>query len=227
MNHPFVASQLNKLECQKCKRNYIAHTKAAICEACGKVASCDIWGSTPDDPRSILMCESCQQKERDIAIKMADSVVKVAESIDDKIRINGDFFNAATIAAIDVKKSILADESLTEPQKLEKYHNFLVGRIDKIRKSVFAIDNKKFELVVHEQAYRKLLIDEGTALRKEVREKLTQQDSLYAPKPIPKVKVDKKIASKSPMEKLIDIVMASKPGTTREEAEKIIATSKS
>lgn len=220
MNHSFQPNPNDKAKCNICLRAFIVHTSAATCDACPNIGPVELFGDAKD-PKSMVLCKSCLDKEYNVAKKMSEKTEELARKIDDKITIVGDFFNAETISHVDVKKSIFADESFTEQQKIEKYQQFLLSRFEKFNAVVQQLDKKKFELVSKQQAIKKTLIELGNELKAEIREKIRASDSSYAPLNIPKPKADRTIAKKSPMDRVIE-AYASMHGVSIEEAKKAI-----
>ncbi len=98
--HPFIPS-IGANTCQKCKRPEISHTELATCEACPNIGPCEIW-------LGMLLCKSCYEKEE----KQIKSIVE-AKAIDDRVQLRSDVFNAETVAIVQLKQLIDADDSIT------------------------------------------------------------------------------------------------------------------
>src|SRR5262245_19003808 len=113
VEHNWTPSALNEKICHYCRRNYLAHQSYATCDACGKVGSVNLFGPV-DNPKSMLLCPTCERKEIETAIVESKKDVELhgearvlehnasmlvrAREIDQSIRYNGDVFNAKTIA---------------------------------------------------------------------------------------------------------------------------------
>lgn len=218
MNHAFESSKSgdHKL-CMICSRDQISHTGIALCERCGKRDNCDIFGNE-------LLCQKCFNST--ISTEQSE-VVEIKEEINDVIRqnaevlksieYNGDFFNSAAIALMEVKKAIYATSTNAE----REWQQQLVFNITHLRERIFkkneeiARDNN--ELLANEKELRAL----GDKLHQEFRDKLRESDSLYRPQvSSAKPKTNVKKTSQTPYDRMIEIIMVNK-NVSRQDAERI------
>ncbi len=220
MNHGYKA-KTGSVECIHCNRDYIAHLDITSCEACGLSRRCDLFGDIRN-PKTMLLCEECTRKEiaANDNVLSRTKILADAARIDDSITYNADFFNAKTVALIELKKVIDADTSLNEQEKKYAFQETIAQRYEKLKKVVFALDKKKEELVVEQLVIAKNLRSFGDSIRKDIRERIATADSNYAP-PIKKLikPVVKSVEKKSAMDVLIDKMMLMDSSIkTREEA---------
>jgi len=230
MNHSWLASKTNKLVCIHCNRDYISHMDIVACDACGLPRRCDLFGDILN-PKTMLLCIDCTNKE----IKANDEVIERtkiwqdAAKIDDSITYNGDFFNAKTVAIIELKRSIDEDASIEPDKKKFKFMELLAARYAKFSKVAFLLEKKTDEIKLEKLAIAKSLRSFGDSLRKDIREQIAIADSNYAP-PIVKKPVRavvKPLEKKSAIDMLIDKMMLMDSGIkTREEALEQIRTFK-
>jgi len=228
MNHSFLASQLDRSKCNACGRGYMEHTTAATCDACGTIASCDIYGNDMSNPRALLLCQDCTEKEdaitrsNDVIIEKTKLTVNVDEAlkVDQGIRYSGDFFNAQTMAMVDVEQSIIADASISN--KIEAMHSYAMSHIKTLREAIFEKDKEKLELVSKLHATIEFIRNKGNLIRKEERDRLIAESNLnftiHHPIVTPKVPKQKLTA----LERMVQAFVALNPGTHPDDARKII-----
>lgn len=223
MNHSFIKSS-EKDRCAICKQGYIAHSPAATCEACSKIGEVDlVYGN-------MLLCKNCQVKEKiawdasqkpEKVVERVDALnvaIEKAREIDNSIRYNGDFFNAATISLAELKRAIDNDNSIEN--KHEAFQNEVIERIEKFKTRIFELDEEKFKVVAEQQAHIGALREFGNSLRAEIRERLKLSDANYTPHNIIKApKISKPKAS--PMDRLIE-AYALMHGISKDEAKEAI-----
>lgn len=206
MKHEFRAGLADALVCTICKYKEIDHTERATCETCGNSGTCDIvYGN-------VLMCVDCQDKEKkaqeDLAAgadarveesrQNADARAKItkAQQIDHSIQIIQDIFNAETVAIVDIRNVIDADESIPEKhfalaKSLEDRHTHFQDVINAARDTIKEAESKQRAI---QQYYNEL----ANKLRVEEREKIKLRDVNYKP-------LEKKIAKpKAPSIKKFD-----------------------
>src|SRR5438876_8814792 len=124
MNHKFIPSIHNGTICAKCHKSSEVHSDKAECEVCGAVGQVDLMYG------SILMCQSCYQKELDLAnqnnkpevvaarlnearLESLNRSLTEARAVDESIKVSSDLFNADTLAIIERKKLIDANDEIT------------------------------------------------------------------------------------------------------------------
>lgn len=179
MNHSYTPSQIDSTKCGVCKRDIIAHTDMATCEACTYVGKCDVF-------MTMLMCPECIAKEKSLQIKSngeadkrVENLIEKSRAIDYSIGVKEDIFNAQTISINELKLSIDGDDSITNKrfelakQLLDRYQHFSKIIFDK--QIEIQEDNTKQRAV---QSYLNQL---ASTLRAEEREKLKLNDINYKP----------------------------------------------
>lgn len=215
MKHSFIASITDNQTCAKCKRDEQAHGSSATCESCLMSGVCEI---NEDD---ILMCATCEKRDDEIKVELslekvkelreelkpektfAEELITVAKTIeiDQELGTSQDFFNAETVAIVDLQKAIENDVEVPQDQKHFELVRVIRARYAHFRATLFEIKKVELEIVSRERALQYRLNDLAGKFRSDEREKLKLQDLTYIPKEIatkaPKVKL-------SPEEKLIE-----------------------
>lgn len=228
MNHPFSPSQTNRTQCGLCKRGAIDHSPYAHCESCAFIGPCNVF----DD---MLLCDSCANKhEASIKANITDltenveKVLDAAKRIDSSIRFSGDIFNAATIAHVEIKAAIMADDSIPQEDKLKTYQNTIFERFQHFQRVAFEQDEVMFlagkekAVAVGEQlAAIKTLRDFGNELRDDYRKKLQISDNIYQPLPVKITPKLKNMKTKSPFDLMVEKVAISK-NCSFDEAKRIL-----
>jgi DisA bacterial checkpoint controller linker region. len=128
-------------------------------------------------------------------ISPVNDAVKESNRIDSTINVRTDLFNAATIAIMDLKKSIDADESITN--KPFTLASELKNRFEHYKQVVFELNEKVVEAGNNQKAIQIYLNNLANQLRADEREKLKIADISYSTKPIKttvkKISTSKKI----------------------------------
>lgn len=186
--------------------------KIGECECCPKT---DIEISVHYG--NLWMCDDCWNKElalqaeankpenvesRVLATKVVntptpiDSTLVKTREIDSSIQIRTDLFNAATVAIMDIKKSIDSDESITnKPARLAET---LLERFNHYKQVVFELNEKIVEAGTEQKAIQVYLNQLANSLRAEEREKYKISDINYKPQTkTPTVKAIKTTGTKS------------------------------
>ena len=236
MIHPFIPSVLDSSKCAICAFDAISHGSNAECEFCDFVGSCEI-----DYVTKSLCCSSCMdisaRVTRDEArnnLSLIDSNgpnpnPETARFIQDTNRLPNfsheihtpmnhiTFYNAQSILNIELKNAIDNDDSILPENKLERYSQVMLERFETFQKNIWEHQN-----IVYENTERALKIRDdlrafGNGIRREIREKLTLQDSEYQ---IEKKVVKPVIKKKTAQEKLIENIMIAR-NCSKEEATKL------
>lgn len=213
-SHSFAKSVLDTDKCMRCKRGFIAHTPAATCEGCQVVADCEIY-----EIHDMLLCRKCTEgmneaaDERVKVVVDRGDIIMAAQRIDKSIRFNGDFYNAQTVAIVDIRKAIESNEAIVDKQF--EFQKVIAERYEHLKSVIFELDSQKHDAVVEQLIISKTLRDFGDDLRKEFREQLKQNDTQYIPMQ-PKV-VKPKLTKKDPKQKLAE-ALALMRGCTITEA---------
>jgi hypothetical protein len=231
MNHSFVNSPLDKKKCAICKFDYMAHTKAAVCESCNNVGEVDVcYGN-------MLMCPPCQVKEKEawaesqkpenINARLSDmELIHTARDIDDGIRYSGDFFNAETVSIASIKVAYLSSEEYgaNEEERLHAFQRHIAERIAKFKERIVELDNEKYEALSKQRAAIKSLRDLGNELRAEIREELKKSDANYQVQTVVRVpKISK--PKLSPFDRIVEALAMAK-GISKSEAEQLVKDGK-
>jgi hypothetical protein len=196
--HAFVVNALDGL-CVKCKGPEVDHN--ATCECCTyEGPSCEIY-------MTMLMCPECLTKQKELQAKSeAEAETRVteyrtessarlieAQKIDNAIQVKSDIFNAETVAIIELKNIIDADESVALDQKHFKLAQVLTDRVNGFKKAIFQLNTEVIDKINAQRAIQTYLNDLSNKLRVEEREKIKLADINYQPNP---VKVSKPRESK-------------------------------
>lgn len=183
--------------CAVCKKDSVAHTDHATCDACPNVGPVELRYGT------MLLCADCWAKEQALQLanntptKQAERVdtlnaaIKASREQDASIQVNTDIFNAATVAIQELKQSIDADPTITN----KPYHlaSELTTRFEHFKAVIFAKNQEIIEAANQQKAIQVYLNNMANTLRAEEREKLKLQDINYKPTPpkLVKSKTDK------------------------------------
>lgn len=148
---------------------------------------------------TLLFCKHCQSERDNLVDELttskengsqAELFLSKAASLDARIKINSDIFNAETIAIADIKKVIDEDETITNK-------HFRLAQAIEIRYKAFAkvVHDKTEEIIELETKQRALQTyfnSLGTQLRESERAALRLKDLQYKPKEPVKVLKPKK-----------------------------------
>lgn len=188
MKHSFTPSIGNTLVCVNCKKDAVSHTDMAICECCENVGPVEIMYG------SILMCESCQNKEiqaekdrkdpiiQQQRVDVMNTAIEASRSVDNSITVRTDLFNAATVSIIELCKSI--DEDATISNKPYAKAEELKNRFLKFQTVIFDLNEKLVEAGNQQKAIQTYLNTLAVQLKSEEREKLKIKDINYQPQPV-------------------------------------------
>lgn len=116
-----------------------------------------------------------------------NDVLRQSRDIDSSIKVRTDIFNAATVAIIDLKKSI--DEDTTIENKPFTLATELVNRLNHFKSLIFGLNEQILEAQNNQQAIQRYMNQLANQLRADEREKLKIQDIHYNPGPPKKVTV--------------------------------------
>lgn len=163
----------------------IVKSKIGDCETCEKTElEIKCWFS------NMYQCDECHAKDvahnspeaqaaRGEVYKAEQKVLDEARAIDASIVVKTDLFNAATIAIVDLKKSIDLDESITnKPYVLAEQ---LKARFEHFKTVVFDLNQQLVEAGNQQKAIQVYLNNLANSLRAEEREKLKIADINYKP----------------------------------------------
>ena len=190
MNHNFIPSIHNGTTCAKCRKPSNVHGDQATCEVCNNVGPVDLMYG------SILMCQSCYQKELDLAnqnnkpevvaarlnearLESLNRSLTEARAVDESIKVSSDLFNADTLAIIERKKLIDANDEITnKPYYLA---NELIEQFRHNKQVIFDKNDELVKLNNQQKAIQVYLNNLANSLRIEEREKLKISDINYKP----------------------------------------------
>jgi len=113
MKHAFKCGMTDPELCIVCAYPTLAHTIHACCEACGLEGNCELF---PDvkHPKKMLLCNSCVQKEYDVAVKVAAEKAIAHEAI----QTPQQYFNANIPAIMELKQVIENNPSVPEDKRV-------------------------------------------------------------------------------------------------------------
>jgi hypothetical protein len=185
MKHSFTPSILNSELCGTCKRDKIAHTKEAVCEACSNVGPVELMYG------NMLLCESCISKDKEHQSpekqeervnnyrNSVDAFVQATRSIDDSLRIRTDVFNAKTAAIVEIKNAIYNDPAIEN--KPYAFASECTRRFEILKKVIFDKNQEIIDATNEQKALQVQLNQMANQLRAEEREKLKIADINYKP----------------------------------------------
>jgi hypothetical protein len=159
--------------------------KIGDCEACDSVNT-----KITFQYGNMWLCDECWQKELLVQTQVKDTVniLDHARSVDNSVEIKSDLFNAATVAAIELKAAIEQDDSIPSDQKMYAYAKTCMDRMQHMKKVIF---EQREELIKNESIARMWLVqtqESAGRLRTEQREHFKNLDVSYQPAKVVKPK---------------------------------------
>src|SRR3982751_3482361 len=162
-----------------------------------KIGECESCPATDIEVKAwfgnMFQCNECHAKDvahntpeaqaaRGEVYKQEQAVLAQSKSIDDGIQVRTDLFNAATVAIVEIKNAIDADESITnKPYALAET---LKVRFEHFKNVVFELNQQLAEAGNQQKAIQVYLNNLANTLRAEEREKLKIADINYKPNQI-------------------------------------------
>lgn len=206
-----------------CSHTEKSHGSKAECDFCEYV------GVVTTTRANELACPDCRAKiELGTLNPVNNATVAVAKEVDARIQVRTDLFNAATVAIIDLKKSIDTDESIVnKPYVLAQT---LMERFTHFKQVIFAANETIVDASNNQKAIQVYLNQLANQLRTEEREKLKIADINYQPtsvKPISKPKPIKTTGTSKKIDKaevrkvcaelgipemMLQMILVAKPG---------------
>lgn len=202
MNHSFVESKIDKAKCAHCRRSFADHTEFAVCESatCSNMGKMELWPNSKDE-NAMLLCENCIAKEKahqssdNQAARLAEAratipnianptlkienLVDRARTLDYRIQVRADIYNAETIASHEVFSSIDADTNINNKQFAKG--QFLNDRLEQLNSAIFDEEEKISELRSRQRVMQQMMNELANTLREEERTKLTVLSPDYKP----------------------------------------------
>lgn len=184
MNHGFNPSRIDKGKCLTCQRAFIDHTRMASCEVCSNTGECNLY-------MTILMCKSCEQKEKDLQASNALTADLRVDEYKQQVKNSMSYFNAQITPIVELKEIYELNG-----KKFEEFHA-------RIKEQILHFSKVLFEHQIEQQpdTNSNLLIE----FRAEVRTKIKEQDINY----VPPVKAPKVAKPKSALDKAATLLVAS------------------
>lgn len=185
MDHTFIKPTSGEDSCTRCKYTEIQHSKTeAVCECCTNV------GEVERRYGNMLMCDTCWNKEQAISKehmspenqqKRLNEYLERSRKIDEQVKVKTDLFNAATIAAVELKAAIQQDDNIPVAEKDFTYARTCFERFTHFQKVVF---EERQALLKNEEAMRMWQVQTrmmAAQLSAELREQFKQADLTYQP----------------------------------------------
>ncbi len=130
---------------------------------------------------------------------LQNAALEASRAIDANIQIRTDLFNAATTSIMDLKKTIDADDNITnKPYALAEE---LMTRFEHFKQVVFELQQQLVDAGNNQKAIQIYLNNMANTLRAEEREKLKITDLSYQPNPVKKPTV-KRVGTSSTTKKV-------------------------
>ena len=150
MKHGFNKSYADETICVTCGYPEIAHGSQATCEACGIEQECEFNTNDFKNPKKMLLCASCIQKERD-ANKL---IVEERSKAHEQIKTSGDYYNANIPAILEIKQAIEADNSIeNKPAELAIAIKSRLAHLKNVlfekRNEVSTLENEQRETLIY------------------------------------------------------------------------------
>jgi hypothetical protein len=182
----------------------VAQTKIGDCEVCTATSVAITLRHS-----SIWFCEECWSKEQ--AMQQENTrPEEEARNIDQSVQVRTDLFNAATVAIVDLKKSI--DENVEIQNKPYALAQALLERFTHFKTVGFQLQEQLVDVNTNQRAIQTYLNNMANQLRAEEREKLKIHDINYRPQPVktPSVKTIKTVGTSSKKAGKKEIAAAAK-----------------
>lgn len=173
MNHLFAGSIENPNLCKLCSHNQIDHTSRAICAQCNSETFCNVANG------NALLCATCMgELERELLNKNS---LENSKKIDASIHVRADLFNAQTLAIIEVKRLIDADDAISLENKHFTLAKHITERHEHIKSVVFGLREDISELQNEQRAIQTYYNDLAKKLRVEEKARIKLSDLNYKP----------------------------------------------
>lgn len=181
-----LQSQSKKIgECEVCDKKDVEIT----CHYGNMWFCADCW-DTEQRVSAEHMSPENQQKRVDAYKSSVESrVIEQSKQIDASIVVRTDLFNAATVAIMDIKKSI--DENPEISNKPYELARVLTERFEHFKQVVFQAQETIMDAGNNQKAIQSYLNTLANSLRAEEREKLKIADLNYKPNPVKSPSVKK------------------------------------
>lgn len=184
--------QTKKGECEVCDKKDVELTLHY-----GNMWFCSSCWEREEQATAIHQAPEVQQARVD-ALNEKNNLIIKAREIDNSIQVRTDLFNAATVAIVDLKKEIDANESIqNKPYALAEE---LKTRFEHYKQVVFELNEKIIEAGNQQKAIQVYLNQLANQLRQEEREKLKIADINYKPS-APKISKPRAITTKPKTDK--------------------------
>lgn len=190
MNHKFIPSMLDPILCIECKQIESQHTSQAVCESCDKIGPVEmIYGD-------MALCSDCIEREKEADTSRVESAetrvseaksdmqrrLEIVRQVDSSLQVKSDLFNAKTVAILELKDLIYADDSIqNKPYVLAET---LTARFLHFKKLIFDMQQDIIDKSNEQKAIQTYLNTLANQLRSEEREKLKLSDINYQPKSV-------------------------------------------
>lgn len=175
----------------------VDHSDKATCEACPNKGTMELY----PDINGMLLCPDCISKEELIrnspesqqarvnelkasyppGMNILNERLRESHEILNSIKIRSDVFNAETVAIMDIKKTIDADDSIPIDQKYFTWVKETTLLNYSLKKAIFENSEEGVRLVNRQQAIQTNLNELANKLRIDEREKLKLINIDYKP----------------------------------------------
>lgn len=162
----------------------------------------------------LYLCWDCKNDELQLALQSVNGLNSASASLLREesdmhgVKTTGDIFNLEAQTLSELKRLIYSDETLSEQERIQKYHEAIAARIMKFNELIRQKDDEKFEIVQQKTAAMNELRSYGNQVRDEIREKIKENDANYQPA---KIEIKPKIKAKKndPFEQMAQIIALS------------------
>lgn len=167
-------------ECECCSTQNTKETPLRLFMAMWMCPSC-VDTNKRLQQESEAQAESRVKTEQNRAAEQlaVNKILKEAQSIDNKIEVKTDLFNAETVALVDIQKAIEADDSVTN--KNAAVAEAMLKRYQTYREKIFANNAENVELANKQNAIQKYLNELKNKLTEAERERYKLLDANYKP----------------------------------------------
>jgi len=145
----------------------------------------------------MMMCSDCLAKQN-----AAITTIETAVKIDQSVQIKTDLFNAATVAAVELRGAVQADASISDDDKNFRYAEMCLERFNHMQSVIFQTRTEATELMERlnkqeneARMWQTQVQTTAATLRQELRDKFKAMDVTYSPV---SVKTPKPKAVKAP-----------------------------
>ena len=121
------------------------------------------------------------ERERSNDVIAVNAIIKQSQTIDAKIEVKTDIFNAETVALIEIQKSVQSDTAIPDDKKFPTIVEECLRKFQLYKEKIFANSQENVDLANKQNAIQKYLNEIKNKLTEAEREKYKLLDANYKP----------------------------------------------